>query len=488
MDHLYEDAEYYTKKKKMEGVDKHLVEISKKYAEGGEIHEIYSFKTPTGEKSRLSYLQQVLVRTKSFKDFFGDWESAAKSYILDNKENFQKHYKNVSKVLDMVTLEPRVVYHGTRAQNEFYHFDVTKEVGVGRPYGYFAHNKEYSENFTKFSQRTTRETKPLLYECFVNIRNPFMALGQQYELKSRDSGNWKSIIAGTISWDKYGTIEKGDYQLEDTINEQIGSYLDKVFTSPRRFWMAMANDTEKDFKFFLMAYGYDGIFYSEEYQTPFDETKPDQYTKAVCIFDSKQVKLADGRNLNFDPLVDDIRYDEGGEVEDSIIDQTFEVPMNRKMKLGAFLFGKEYAEGGEVIANDKVDPNDGKKGGYFKGRSHADGGIKAINVDTGQLIEVEGEEVITKGAVNDNTKREFEGEMLTNREILSRINQSGGGVSFEEGGEINSCGCSGKRYKYGGELMEDYRILRKMNEPLKIAQENMSKARSYVDDLVAKMK
>jgi hypothetical protein len=80
--------------------------------------------------------------------------------------------------------------------------------------------------------------------------------------------------------------------------------------------------------------------------------------------------------------------------------------------------------------------------------------------------------------------------MMTNREILSRINQSGGGVSFAEGGELNgdSCGCSGKKFKYGGELMEDFNILRKMNEPFSTIQKNLKQSRSFVDDLVSKMK
>jgi hypothetical protein len=167
--------------------------------------------------------------------------------------------------------------------------------------------------------------------------------------------------------------------------------------------------------------------------------------------------------------------------------------MNKKMKLGALLFGDTYAEGGEVIDADGNKTNDGKKGGYFKGRSHSEGGIKAVNVDTGQLIEVEGNEVIiTKGAVADDTLREFEGEMLTNKQILSKINQSGGGVSFEEGGELkeggHTCGCSGKKYNYGGQLMEDYNILRSLNDPYDASKVAVNKARSLVDDLISKMK
>jgi hypothetical protein len=48
-----------------------------------------------------------------------------------------------------------------------------------------------------------------------------------------------------------------------------------------------------------------------------------------------------------------------------------------------------------------------------------------------------GEVVITRNAVSDGEKREFEGEMLTNREILSKINEGGGGVSFEDGGKVD---------------------------------------------------
>jgi len=101
------------------------------------------------------------------------------------------------------------------------------------------------------------------------------------------------------------------------------------------------------------------------------------------------------------------------------------------------LVDQKYAEGGKVEGDGKLS-DDAKDGGLFKGKSHAEGGIKAVNNDTGQLIEVEGNEVIiNKRSVADTTKKEFEGEMLTNREILSRINESGGGVSFDKGGKVD---------------------------------------------------
>jgi hypothetical protein len=125
----------------------------------------------------------------------------------------------------------------------------------------------------------------------------------------------------------------------------------------------------------------------------------------------------------------------------------------------------------------------GNAGGVLVGKRHSEGGIKAVNKSTGQPLEMEGGEVvITRKAVSDDKKREFEGEMLTNKEILSRINESGGGVKiFSEGGDIENgtCSCSGKSYKYGGKMMVDYDIAKHISnidrEPLEQNHHNSLK-------------
>jgi hypothetical protein len=119
---------------------------------------------------------------------------------------------------------------------------------------------------------------------------------------------------------------------------------------------------------------------------------------------------------------------------------------------------EKFASGGQVKHSL------GSVGGYLVGRPHSKGGIKAIVKSTNQPIEMEGGEVvITKPAVDDRSLREFEGEMLTNRQILSRINQSGGGVAFEDGGEVPSeMHLMGKIYKYGGKTMTDREIVKMM--------------------------
>lgn len=126
---------------------------------------------------------------------------------------------------------------------------------------------------------------------------------------------------------------------------------------------------------------------------------------------------------------------------------------------------REFAKGGQVGMQGNIKHSSGAAGGYLVGKRHSEGGIKAINKSTNQPLEMEGGEVvITRDAVSDSEKREFEGEMLTNREILSRINQSGGGVSFEKGGQTDyKCACNGKKYAYGGKVLSDYEIVNQIN-------------------------
>jgi hypothetical protein len=110
---------------------------------------------------------------------------------------------------------------------------------------------------------------------------------------------------------------------------------------------------------------------------------------------------------------------------------------NNKMEKGGY-----YKAGGEINPDDKsvkdyFSHGSGNVGGVLVGKRHSEGGIKAVNKSTNQPLEMEGGEVvITRNAVSDDTKREFEGKMMTNREILSKINESGGGVSFDKGGEV----------------------------------------------------
>ncbi len=112
----------------------------------------------------------------------------------------------------------------------------------------------------------------------------------------------------------------------------------------------------------------------------------------------------------------------------------------------------------------EIKHNQGDAGGYLVGNRHSEGGIKAINKSTGQPLEMEGGEVvITRNAVSDPKKRSFNGKMMTNREILSAINESGGGVAFEEGGEVpSSIDYVDMVFEYDGERLDSKKVLEKM--------------------------
>jgi hypothetical protein len=209
------------------------------------------------------------------------------------------------------------------------------------------------------------------------------------------------------------------------------------------------------------------------------------------VLNSNQVKLADGTNTKFDINNQDIRYENGGliiayeVVYEKLVDGEKERDIKIfKTKEEAERFAKEnygfvenvydgqyeYANGGEIDPDNKaiksaMTHKAGSAGGLLVGNRHSEGGIKAINKSSNSPIEMEGGEVvITRNAVSDNQKREFEGQMMTNREILSKINESGGGVSFASGGDVpSSCKCSGKSYKYGGKMVSDFDIINDIN-------------------------
>jgi hypothetical protein len=266
-----------------------------------------AFDTPTGEPSKLTFMQQLLVRTDAFKGFFGDWEAA-----YERSPDLFTGYAGVSKVVEPLTREPMVVFHGTKTDKEFYEFDVYAKKIKGRPYGYFAVNEEYSHRFREMSQTGTGDNK-LLYNCFLSIKKPFHAEG--FDDLKKDADGWLAAIQKVVHFDLYGSHGQ-NAKLRQAIDDQIGDYVRKTYDNNREdfFWLLMARDVERTFKNFLMAYGYDGVIYYENFTGIYDKNNPSEYTKAFVIFDATQVKLADGRNLTFDPFSPDIRMEEGGPV------------------------------------------------------------------------------------------------------------------------------------------------------------------------------
>jgi 8-oxo-dGTP pyrophosphatase MutT (NUDIX family) len=135
------------------------------YAKGGLI-------APNGKPSGLYFTEIYnLVRTKEFKNWFGDWEEAYKT----------KDYEGVSKIIDE-NGEPLICVHNT--PNEFYEFD-EYEIGKNTDAGYYGKGFYFTPNV---GQSRYGEIE---LNCFLNIKNPYFKQSsyRTYELNSDELKN-----------------------------------------------------------------------------------------------------------------------------------------------------------------------------------------------------------------------------------------------------------------------------------------------------------
>jgi len=81
-----------------------------------------------------------------------------------------------------------------------------------------------------------------------------------------------------------------------------------------------------------------------------------------------------------------------------------------------------------------------------------DGGGNPIKYSGGEII-------LTRGAVTNPKKYQFNGKEMTTRQIASSINVEGGGVAFDKGGETEDCGCEDKMSN-GGITNDEFQKIR----------------------------
>jgi len=113
-------------------------------------------KAPNGKPTKLTEKQWLQVRTKNFKNWFGDWENDP---------------ENASKVVDPETGEPMVVYHATDADFTTFSYDnfgKTDSGTVGKGF-YFSANKDYVKHYGN-----------KVIAVFLNIKEPVDLRGKGY--------------------------------------------------------------------------------------------------------------------------------------------------------------------------------------------------------------------------------------------------------------------------------------------------------------------
>ena len=116
---------------------------------------------PNGKPSNLNERQWVHVRTKAFKEWFGDWTKI--TYNPDGSLNIPK---DVSKVVDEVTGEPKVMYHGTDKVFDTFEFDEKLERGTHKVHDL------HSFFFTDTYEKAFKYKHDIVKAVFLNIKNP----------------------------------------------------------------------------------------------------------------------------------------------------------------------------------------------------------------------------------------------------------------------------------------------------------------------------
>jgi len=206
-----------------------------KYNDGGLI-------APNGKPSNLTPEQYKLVRTKAFKDWFGDWENDP---------------ENASKVVDE-NGEPMVVFRGSKSKNPNY-IPHKHELSNGI---YFSTKKDVAELYTtSFWQNWVGR----IFECFLNIRN----------------------------LDYYDTLKLKS----------------NIYQADFEFYNKLVLESKKN--------NFDGICWDNFIDVPnfeiiFPKEPKDYMAKTFIVFETNQIKLADGTNTTFDGNNPDIRFMAGG--------------------------------------------------------------------------------------------------------------------------------------------------------------------------------
>ena len=201
---------------------------------------------PNGKQSNLTPEQYKLVRTPTFKKWFGDWENSPKT---------------ASKIVDE-NGEPLVVYHGTDYEiNEFmpYSIDYYYEYGQPKSEKIFRGDESLEEFKNKSKERGWRFIEP---NFWFSKNNAYTGTKRQYKCFLKIINLKKQI---------------DDIEVKRTEKELL-----------------------------LENFGVEIVF-SEDTE------------RYYCVFESNQIKLADGTNTTFDAKSNDIRYEYGGTINNEFI-------------------------------------------------------------------------------------------------------------------------------------------------------------------------
>lgn len=244
---------------------------------------------PNGEISNLTPEQYKLVRTPQFKAWFGDWENDP---------------QNASKVVDE-NGEPLVVYHGTKYLQEFFEFEVDAIYDEDVKAFFFSKGYEHAKRYTFGTG---------------NVKNFFLKAIKIFDPKSLSKSETRkiraifnpSVVQDFIEYMSLDGLDELKFEYNSNMSDE--DFLFYILTKTNLSWGVIELQV---FQYYLKSNNYNGFM---TYEQVTNESRPNLN---YGVFESYQIKLADGTNTTFDSNNADIRFAKGGEIDTK--DKIYEV-------------------------------------------------------------------------------------------------------------------------------------------------------------------
>lgn len=164
---------------------------------------------PNGKPTKLSERQYAQVRTKAFKEWFGDWTK-----ITQNEDATWNIPNDVSKVIDPETGEPMVVYHHTDNPN-------LTEFSTDFP-NYFSQSKGGTKKAIFFDENPsgTLERK---YDIpvFLNIRNLTTYVGTKEDLHKKGTDYTAVVNESAARDERFGGLHMSKFDDNRLLNQEV---------------------------------------------------------------------------------------------------------------------------------------------------------------------------------------------------------------------------------------------------------------------------
>jgi len=304
---------------------------------------------PNGKLSNLSPELWELVRTSSFKNWFGDWENSPDT---------------ASKIVDE-NGEPLIVYHGTDKSFEAFN---TKDGSKGKTVqqlnfgSHFTVKKDYAEGYSKVKNTLA---------VFLNIRSV---------LDLTKAFVWKE----NLEFSKYYTLAKSlgeKFNSKDFYRDQNGELQDEVQIAGINH-RSLDKKSPNKVKIAIQEAGFDGVQY-EPYNM-IDTSHYDRHPLSFIALSPSQIKSATINKGNFNPKDD--RMSESTKITENIkaFERFYERQFNINPTTTVRQSKKLLIKGITVVMVDEgappdvhgIPPNDDAygRGGFINGQLWVDGG------------------------------------------------------------------------------------------------------------------